>query len=325
MIVESIVSVSYTHLDVYKRQTITRVPKTGLGSSAGLVTVLVTALLSLFKKDLDIHSEKDLSTIHNLSQIAHCQAQGKVGSGFDVAAAVFGSILYERFDAAFINNMPSSQSASYGSALRTLVDETDWNFRHDKITLPPGLRLIMGDVASGSETTKLVTKVKAWYEINYPRSLEVYHKINEGNSKFIQGIERLTQFSKNSPSEYKLLLKALDEGSSLNKYDIITDIKEAIEQVRSNFRLITTECGAEVEPEVQTRLLDRSIALKGVVTGVVPGAGGYDAVTLVATETSNIPTQTANDEAFSAVSWLDLRQESTGIEEENPTHYVDFM
>lgn len=35
---------------------------------------------------------------HNLAQYVHCLAQGKVGSGFDVSAAVFGTHLYTRFD-----------------------------------------------------------------------------------------------------------------------------------------------------------------------------------------------------------------------------------
>ena len=35
---------------------------------------------------------------HNASQYIHCLAQGKVGSGFDVSSAVFGSQIYTRFD-----------------------------------------------------------------------------------------------------------------------------------------------------------------------------------------------------------------------------------
>jgi phosphomevalonate kinase len=38
--------------------------------------------------------------MHNTAQLAHCQAQGKVGSGFDVSSAFFGSQLYARFDPA---------------------------------------------------------------------------------------------------------------------------------------------------------------------------------------------------------------------------------
>ena len=78
---------------LFHSKSITEVPKTGLGSSAGLVTVLVTALVSCFKQNLDVSSKDDMRLIHNLSQVAHCQAQGKIGSGFDVAAAVYGTCL----------------------------------------------------------------------------------------------------------------------------------------------------------------------------------------------------------------------------------------
>lgn len=43
-------------------------------------------------------SEQDLALIHNLAQLAHCAAQGKVGSGFDVSSAIWGSQLFRRFD-----------------------------------------------------------------------------------------------------------------------------------------------------------------------------------------------------------------------------------
>lgn len=42
---------------------------------------------------------------HNLAQFVHCVAQGKVGSGFDVSAAVFGSHLYTRFDPSVIQDL----------------------------------------------------------------------------------------------------------------------------------------------------------------------------------------------------------------------------
>lgn len=42
---------------------------------------------------------------HNLAQFVHCLAQGKVGSGFDVSAAVYGSQLYTRFDPKVIEDL----------------------------------------------------------------------------------------------------------------------------------------------------------------------------------------------------------------------------
>lgn len=83
------------------------VAKTGLGSSAAMTTAVVAALLhylgvvslSSFSEDQS-HGRKDdsdLDIVHVIGQTAHCIAQGKVGSGFDVSSAVFGSQRYVRF------------------------------------------------------------------------------------------------------------------------------------------------------------------------------------------------------------------------------------
>ena len=80
------------------------VAKTGLGSSAALITSLVTALLvqsGLIAPD-QLTSASTRRLAHNVAQFVHCLAQGKVGSGFDVSAAVFGSQLYTRFNPAVL-------------------------------------------------------------------------------------------------------------------------------------------------------------------------------------------------------------------------------
>lgn len=74
--------------------TIEKAKKTGLGSSAALVTGLVGGLLTHFLNDMDVDH---LLLIHNTSQFVHCLVQGKIGSGFDVSCAVYGSQLYSRF------------------------------------------------------------------------------------------------------------------------------------------------------------------------------------------------------------------------------------
>lgn len=305
----------------FHHKSISEVPKTGLGSSAGLVTVLVTSLVSCFKEDLSVNSEKDLNLIHNLSQIAHCQAQGKIGSGFDVAAATFGSIYYHRFDPAIINNLPESSSNSYHSALVKLVDNTDWKITNTRITLPPKLRLIMGDVNNGSETTKLVMKVNEWYSNYYPNSLAIYTKIDEGNIKLVEALRELNSLHKSDEVKYSAMISSIDRKESEFEFSELAKIKSAVNQIRTNFQIITSESGADIEPEVQTKLLDDSIKLPGVLTGVVPGAGGYDAICLIATESCDIVKATANKPSFKSVSWLDLHQEDLGIVEENPKHY----
>jgi phosphomevalonate kinase len=81
---------------------LSEVHKTGLGSSAALITSLVASLLLHLSiippTDLTEDESQGRKLVHNLSQYVHCLAQGKVGSGFDVSAAVFGSHIYTRFD-----------------------------------------------------------------------------------------------------------------------------------------------------------------------------------------------------------------------------------
>lgn len=88
------------------------VAKTGLGSSAAMTTAVVAALLQyLGVVDLssfgNLQQETDtrgLDIVHIIAQTAHCIAQGKVGSGFDVASAVYGSQRYVRFSPEVISS-----------------------------------------------------------------------------------------------------------------------------------------------------------------------------------------------------------------------------
>lgn len=64
-----------------------------MGSSAALTTALVGSLLQWFGVTrLGLRQgDRDRQLVHNLAQLAHAVAQGKIGSGFDVAAAVYGT------------------------------------------------------------------------------------------------------------------------------------------------------------------------------------------------------------------------------------------
>ena len=82
------------------------VRKTGLGSSAALVTSVVLAVLSYFGV-ISLDEEHGREVGHATAQLAHCLAQGKVGSGFDVASAVYGSGVYRRFDPEIVGRLIS--------------------------------------------------------------------------------------------------------------------------------------------------------------------------------------------------------------------------
>lgn len=88
------------------------VAKTGLGSSAAMTTAVVAALLhylgvvnlALLSDQNQVKDTTDLDVVHMIAQTAHCIAQGKVGSGFDVSSAVYGSHRYVRFSPEVISS-----------------------------------------------------------------------------------------------------------------------------------------------------------------------------------------------------------------------------
>jgi phosphomevalonate kinase len=79
--------------------------KTGLGSSACLVTVIVAALVKTLLYQEDDNNLLPLDRICALAQVSHCYAQGKIGSGFDVSAACYGSHIYQRFPPAILHDV----------------------------------------------------------------------------------------------------------------------------------------------------------------------------------------------------------------------------
>jgi phosphomevalonate kinase len=69
-----------------------KVSKLGLGSSAAFVVAVVQAMVSLFSQS----TKCDSQLTHAIAQISHYLAQNSSGSGYDVSAALFGSLVYRR-------------------------------------------------------------------------------------------------------------------------------------------------------------------------------------------------------------------------------------
>lgn len=99
-------SITFNTGDVQSRSK-PEVAKTGLGSSAAMTTSVVASLLHYLGAVSIPFPEKfsengngknsGLDLVHAIAQSAHCIAQGKIGSGFDVSSAVYGSQKYVRF------------------------------------------------------------------------------------------------------------------------------------------------------------------------------------------------------------------------------------
>jgi phosphomevalonate kinase len=203
----------------------------------------------------DLSTKKGKQTLHNLAQAAHCAAQGKIGSGFDVAAAVYGSCTYRRFSPGILNVLPEPGVPGFSEKLLAVVDGQKWDVdvQEDSVSVPPGLVLRMCDVDCGSETVGLVRRILNWRSEKADESSTLWNDLQSKNE------------------ELAALLKAGD----------VDHLPAQLIQVRDRFRKMGHLADVPLEPDTQTVLLDALTAVDGVYGGVVPGAGGFDALALL--------------------------------------------
>ena len=125
-----------------------------------MTTALVGAILHfLGVVNLQSNDPQSKRIVHNLSQLAHAVAQGKIGSGFDVSAAVYGTQIYQRFDQANFKNEYASisqQKICDDSLYRCVMNERLWDQTVEELQLPPGFDVVMGDVMGGSSSSSMV-------------------------------------------------------------------------------------------------------------------------------------------------------------------------
>lgn len=100
------------------------VSKTGLGSSAALVTSVVGATLALLggvalpdgSAGVGAAAAAARLLVHDAAQLAHGLAQGKIGSGFDVCAAALGSLRFTRVPPAVLGAAMEAADAALRAA-----------------------------------------------------------------------------------------------------------------------------------------------------------------------------------------------------------------
>ncbi|TXT13320.1 hypothetical protein VHUM_00687 [Vanrija humicola] len=254
--------------------------KTGLGSSAALVTSLVAGVLSHLGL-VDLGKPADVDTIHALAQAAHCFAQGKVGSGFDVSSAVYGSHVYRRFSPAVLEPLFKATEGAPPPSVLACVESKAWDQEVTRFRLPRGLRLLLADVDAGTDTPSFVGKVLAWRKAKPEESLALWTKLDESNRLLETQLSKLAALDQSK--EYAETLKTF-ASTSLGGPGTdpiaaqLQEINATINSIRSGMRDMSAASGVPIEPKEQTRLLDACSGCDGVLGGGVPGAGGYDAI-----------------------------------------------
>lgn len=275
------------------------VAKTGLGSSAAMTTAVVAALLnylgvvSLSSSSNDQHQEtatNDLDVVHVIAQTAHCIAQGKVGSGFDVSSAVYGSQRYVRFSPEVIS---SAQDAVRAMPLEEVIAEVlkgKWDHERTKFSLPPMMNLLLGEPGTGgSSTPSMVGAIKKWQKSDPQMSLETWRKLSEANSALEAQFNLLSKLAEENWDAYKGIINrcsiyqsekwmelADEAGQAVVK--ALLGARDAMLSIRGHMRQMGEAAGIPIEPESQTQLLDATMNVAGVLLAGVPGAGGFDAV-----------------------------------------------
>ncbi|KAH7923401.1 Phosphomevalonate kinase [Leucogyrophana mollusca] len=294
----------FSHNDVQ----LSEVHKTGMGSSAALITSLVSALLLRFSvispSDFAETGSADRRLAHNAAQFVHCLAQGKVGSGFDVAAAVFGSQLYTRFDPAVLQPL-MNDDASESRALAPILSSPAWNYRVEPFCLPPLTRLVLADVDAGSDTPSFIGQVLKWRKENPEAASTLWASINQSNQSLAKRLLYLSQAHASHPADYESAVRRIsdlppsewqqhrkDPNLSLPAQVILQVfylVYEHAQAIRQHMRSMGKGANVHIEPPEQTALLDACMSQAGVICGGVPGAGGYDAIWLLVCEVPGTP------------------------------------
>lgn len=238
-------------------------------------------------------SAEELRLVHNLAQLVHCRAQGKVGSGFDVASAVYGTQVYQRFSpapfAALLDEkvLGADEQAAFARQLvaavldprRDLWDQVVQPFR-----LPRGLTLLLGDVCGGSNSPAMARSVLDWRKANAAEAQALWSQLATTNRRLLSALQQLHHLEDADADAFAEAMAAIatqpfaalrGDGSVAAA---LGEARAAVLEARRCMRAMGQAAGVEIEPSAQTELCDATMTLPGVVAAAVPGAGGNDAI-----------------------------------------------
>jgi len=197
----------------------------------------------------------------------------------------------------------------------------NWNTEINKnaVQVPKGLRLVMCDVDCGSETVGMVKTVLSWRKNKPEEAALLWGALQKGNEELAEELRALTKESESTTNDYQ-------------------NLRNIILTIRSLIREMSDKAGVPIEPKSQTHLIDACSKIPGVIGGVVPGAGGYDAIALLLEDREDVMKE-LNDflsrykveitdgesGSIGKVRLLGVKQEMEGVKTEDRTIYEDWL
>lgn len=163
----------------------------------------------------------------------------------------------------------------------------------------------------------MVKKVLAWRASSTQEADGIWSALQIGNENLAAELTRLAEGQTSTEEDYHAL-------------------REIILKNRQLIRQMGEKSGVPIEPPQQTKLLDFCSKIKGVVGGVVPGAGGFDAIVLLVEDKEEVMTslntalEQYQDKAamegmqIGKVGVIGVREEMVGVRMEELSLYSDW-
>lgn len=224
--------------------------------------------------------------------MANTIAQKKVGSGFDISCAVFGSVLFEK-----VSQTQLKEIVDIYNKLMDVNENTPLDiqvYKHfveliDKLAFQRNLKplsedlgtlfskesqeynLYLIDLSIGSDTRKMVSLVKKYWSEN-----------DTDKQNFLSESKRLTS---NLLESFKKINTSLTKGKGDGYNDLKLRLKEIVNLQRKNLKTLGENSGCEIEPDFLTKVLDTIQDNDEVLMAICPGAGGWDAFVVITEKT----------------------------------------
>lgn len=210
--------------------------KYGLGSSAAVVTSLITAILTKF-----LPHPPAQEVIFKLAAISHIKTQGN-GSGADIAASTYGGVLtYTSFQAEWLKGQLQEETS-----LVKLIQKK-WKYLSiERVQFPSTIQVCIGWTGTPASTGNLVNHIKSLKDTKPMKYESFLHKSEEAVQLILDGM----------------------------KADKVEPFYAGIRQNREALALLGENANVEIETEKLYNLSMEAERFGG--TGKLSGAGGGD-------------------------------------------------